>query len=125
MSAYLLILTILRGNTGPPSGYLQYIPFSEGVSSIVISSDHYDLIGETWQPVFFTNPTTPIVFADFNALWAAVSAVSEFNDSNVKGVDGKWIALYAESVAPSATAFNNLTESEFNNLTEPEFNALT
>ena len=64
------------------------------VDSIGLSISDYDLIGETWQPVFFSDPYTPVVFADFAALWAAVSAVPTFNEENVMGNENIGVAIF-------------------------------
>lgn len=83
---------------GPPGSPLQIIK-AEDTGSISVSVEHYDLIGAVWQSVFFTNSTTPIVFADYEALWSAVSAVPEFNNSNVTGTYDKWVAIYVDGGA--------------------------
>lgn len=62
--------------------------------SIGLSVDDYDNIGATWQAVFFTDSTMPIVFNTFADLWAAVSVVGSFNDENVVGTEAKGVAVY-------------------------------
>lgn len=56
----------------------------------------YDFIGAEWQPVFFTDPETLTVFADFAALWSAVNAVKSFNAAHVMGVENKIVVAYQE-----------------------------
>ena len=84
---------ILWANSGPPrQGLIAYYRTSGESISLPVSD--YDNIGETWQPIMFTDPATPIVFSAFADLWAAISVVEEFNLGNVMGTETKGIAFY-------------------------------
>lgn len=95
-------LSILFGggtrNRLPSDGLVAAFLVSDDLEdSIGLSVDDYDDIGVTWQAIFFTNPTTPVEFEDYDALWAAVSAVGSFNDENVMGTEAKGVAVYSTS----------------------------
>lgn len=78
----------------PRDGLLSYIRADTMTDSIGVSVEDYDFVGVTWQPVFFIDSTTPIIFDSFDALWMAVSAVPEFNTGNVIGSEAKGVAVY-------------------------------
>jgi len=84
----------VSGDTLPRTGLDWYVRAPGMVDIRGLSISDYDLIGSTWQPVFFTDPTTPIVFADYSALWSAVSAVPSFNEENVMGSETIGVAVY-------------------------------
>jgi hypothetical protein len=64
------------------------------VNTSIVAVGDYALLTQEWQDVFFSDPSTPIVFADFDALWAAVSSVTDLNKSIVIGNELIGVAIY-------------------------------
>lgn len=70
-----------------------------GVDIIGLSVSDYAAVGSEWQGVFFTDPSTLREFADFAALWTAVTAVKSFNAAHVMGVADQTVIIYPEGTA--------------------------
>lgn len=83
-----------KNRYGPPGNPLLFISY-DTTDTITLSVDDYDLVGSILQPVLFVDSATPIIFADFDALWATLSVLPEFNLQNFIGTLEKGIAIYS------------------------------
>jgi hypothetical protein len=110
------------------------------VDSIGLLITDYDAVGVTWQPVFFSDPSTPIsrTLAEWFPILLAHGSInlenvicSELKGFAVYPVDTsremlnkalRWFGL--PEVVPEPSSFNSLTMEEFFALTEEQFKAL-
>lgn len=78
----------------PPGGLVIAFLVTDGlVGSIGLLVADYEKIGATWQPVFFTNPTTPKLFT-YAELSSVLSVHADINLENVMGTESKGWAIY-------------------------------